>query len=106
VLLIPDVAFVSVKKAAVAPPTLFEIAPDLVVEVVSPTDRMTDVDEKVATYLAMGVSLVWVVLPRRQVVVEHTAAEPGITREYGNRDELNGGGILPGFRLPLSEIFD
>ena len=103
VLLIPDVAFT--RSSSEATPQIPEIAPDLVVEVVSPTDRMGDVDEKVAVYLASGVSIVWVVLPRRRVVKVHRAEEPGLAREFGVEDTLDGGDVLPGFRLPVAEIF-
>jgi Uma2 family endonuclease len=105
VLLIPDVAFVSASKAAEAPTAIFEISPDLVVEVVSPTDRLIDVDAKVRVYLSAGVSLVWVVLPGRRVVVVHSAAEPGLSREFGVGDVLDGGDVLPGLRLPVTDIF-
>jgi Uma2 family endonuclease len=103
-LLIPDVAFVRSSTMPEVTPRIPEVAPDLVVEVVSPTDRMSEVDEKVAVYLASGVSIVWVVLPRRKVVVVHSAAEPGVTRAFGVGDELDGGAVQ-GIGQALCENF-
>lgn len=106
ILLVPDVSFVSRAKLPEITPRVPEVVPDLVVEVVSPIDRMHDVAAKVALYQEFGVSLVWVVLPSRKVVWVFDSAEKGVSREYGVGDELDGGAILPGFRLPLAEIFD
>jgi Uma2 family endonuclease len=101
----PDVAFV---RADRVPPKdqrrrFAELAPDLVAEVVSPTDRAGEVNGKVAQWLDAGVRLVWVVDPENRVVVAH---EPGglahLLREDGL---LDGGDVLPGFRLPLAELF-
>src|SRR6266508_6524195 len=101
----PDVAFVRAHRL----PSLAEqdrvgrLAPDLVVEVVSPTDRMSDVLDKVADYLRAGVPLVWVVEPKRRVV---TVYRPDRSpRELGEDQELDGEEIVPGFRLAVADIF-
>lgn len=78
-------------------------APDIAVEVVSPSDRMADVNAKVAEYLAAGTSLVWVVEPGRKTVTAYNADRSARLLIEG--DELDGGDVLPGFKLPLSEIF-
>ena len=101
----PDAAFV---RADRLPPRAdrrgyLAVAPDLAVEVVSPYDRQPDVDDKVAFYLAHGVPLVWVAYPdRRQVAVHRPGAEP-VT--FGAGDVLDGGEVLPGFRLSVAEHF-
>jgi Uma2 family endonuclease len=80
-----------------------QFAPDLVVEVVSPSDRMTDVQAKVDDYLRAGVRLVWVVEPRARTVTAYVPGRP--PRVYGEADDLDGGDVLPEFRLPVAEIF-
>jgi Uma2 family endonuclease len=105
VLLAPDVAFVRAERlqADEEQSGFLELAPDLVVEIVSPSDRSNDVSDKVMEYLQAGVGLVWVVEPRRKLVnvylPDHTS------RILSGEDELDGGDVLPGFRLALSEIF-
>lgn len=101
----PDVAFVRAERV---PPRdqrrrFAVLAPDLVAEVVSPTDRAGEVNGKVAQWLDAGVRLVWVVDPENRVVVAH---EPGgVAHLLREGDELGGGDVLPGFRLPLAELF-
>ena len=103
--LAPDVAFVRAERLpSPAEQERFPpIAPDLAVEVVSPSDRMRDVNEKVELYLALGVPLVWVVHPRRRTVtVRRREQEPRVLREG---DVLDGEDVLPGFRLPVANVF-
>ncbi len=101
----PDAAFV---RADRLPPRAerrgyLDLVPDLVVEVVSPTDRQADVDDKVARYLAAGARLVWVTDPlRRSVRVHAPGREP---RELGEGEVLDGEDVIPGFRLPVADVF-
>ena len=82
---------------------LLRLAPDLVVEVISPSDRMDDVLAKVETWLAAGVRLLWLVDPdRRTVAVYEPGREP---RALGEGDELDGGEVLPDFRVAVAELF-
>ena len=82
----------------------YPIVPALVVEVVSPTDSYSDVDAKVDLYRADGVSLIWVVDPqRRKVAVYENGSEQPIFFHPGGT--LSGGDVLPGFALPVSDIF-
>ncbi len=79
-------------------------APDLAVEILSPSNRPAEVAEKVTEYLATGARAVWVLDPRKHLVTVHRpGADP---RVYRAGDELDGGEVLPGFRLPLSTLFD
>jgi Uma2 family endonuclease len=80
-------------------------APDLAVEVLSPDEGPAAVREKVAEYLAAGVALVWVVdtAPDRETVTVHRPGQPA--RVLGRGDLLTGEDVLPGFRLPLAELW-
>jgi len=101
----PDVGFVKTSRipASGRPVGFWEGAPDLAVEVVSPSDTITEVDEKVDDYLSNGTSMVWIVnFQRRTVTVHRANANPIILRE---KDFLDGFDLLPGFRCPVSEIF-
>ena len=81
-----------------------ELAPDLAVEIVSPSDRWTTVSDKVEAYLAAGVRPVWVFEPSRRAVRVYTPErERRLRADRG--DALDGGDVLPGLRLPLAELF-
>lgn len=100
-LLAPDLAFV--RREALPVPTpergFWEGAPDLAIEVVSPSDSASRLVRKVQGYLQAGVRLVWVIYPdERQVHVFGLELDVRIIREAG---ELDGGEVLPGFRLVL-----
>lgn len=78
-------------------------APDLAVEVISPGDTYTEVEEKVREYLDAGVKAVWVVNPRRKTVTVHLSlTEITILTE---QDVLDGGAVVPGFRCRVGDIF-
>ncbi len=79
------------------------IAPDLVVEVLSPHDLAYEIDEKVLDYLAAQVRLVWVINPESRVVRIHRVN--GTIHWLTERDHLDGEDVLPGFRYPVSQIF-
>ena len=102
----PDVAFVRRDRL----PSSDELAgfyagaPDLVVEVISPNDLYTDVDEKVAEWLEHGALLVFVVNPRRRTVTVRRPGQPA--RTLGMDDVLDGEDVVPGWRLPVRELFD
>lgn len=103
--LVPDVAFVRTDRL---PPEnlrskFYAGPPDLAVEIVSPSERTTQTHAKVMEYLRFGTSLVWVVdPPRRTVTVYHPDHSARILQ---SEDVLDGGDVLPGFRLPVAEIF-
>lgn len=106
VVLAPDAAFVRSDRL---PPRekwnrFLELAPDLVVEVVSPSDRWTEINDKVTEYLRRGVALVWIADPRLQQVTVYTSDQG--PRVFTIKDRLDGGEVLPDFRLPVAEIFE
>ena len=101
----PDIAFFSTERA---PPGervtgYAETPPDLVVEVASPSDRRTAVDDKARMWLGHGVRLVWVVHPDTRTVDVHRSGGPAVT--LGGSDALDGGDVLPGFACGLGAIF-
>lgn len=101
----PDVSFIA---AARIPPEGMpagfpRIAPDLAIEVVSPSNRAREIREKLRDYFEAGVRQVWVVYPRRRNVAVHLS--PSDVRVLGEDDELDGGDVVPGFRLPVAAIF-
>jgi Uma2 family endonuclease len=101
----PDVAFVRQERIAVTgiPQSYFPGAPDLAVEVVSPSDRMNEVDAKVDDWLSHGCQLVWVVNPRRRTIAIYRSVRD--TQVVGEADTLEAPDLLPGWRLIVAEIF-
>lgn len=100
---IPDAAFVSKARQAEPPDVAYNpIAPTLAVEVISPSDDRSELDEKVANYLAAGTH-VWVADPETQQIEVNTPGQPKVILTID--DSLDGGTILPDFMLPLKDIF-
>ena len=80
------------------------LSPDLAVEVLSLSDRMAETLAKVAMYLEAGTQLVWLVDPSAQTV---TVFRPDDTpTKLGSDDVLDGGDVLPGFIVTISEFFE
>lgn len=79
------------------------LAPDIAVEVRSPSNTMRELLAKADEYLAAGTSLVWIFDPQSKTVVVKT--KDGTTITLGIEDELDGGDVLPGFRLPIRLIY-
>jgi Uma2 family endonuclease len=100
----PDVGFVRTERVPPSPVRgFFPGAPDLAVEVLSPDDRPAPVLAKVHDWLAAGCVVVWVVDPEKQTASVYRSGEPALVR--GASDELTCDDLLPGFRLPVAEIF-
>lgn len=102
----PDAAFVAAER--LPPPgqrqRFLELAPDFVVEVVSPSDRAADVVEKALAWLSAGTSLVWVAYPALRLVVTYEAG--GDIAHVSGDGVLRGEPVLPGLALPVAELFD
>ena len=101
----PDIAFVRSERipASGIPKAYWRGAPDLAVEVVSPNDKLYEIDEKDDDFLAAGAQMVWVVYPkRRSVTVYRAGSEPQV---FTVNDTLNGADVVPGFKYPVSKIF-
>jgi Uma2 family endonuclease len=101
----PDVAFIRRERIPESgiPKKFWPGAPDLAVEVLSPGDTRTEVNEKVADWLEAGVRTVWVINPKQQSVSIYRPMTD-VTR-LSEADELDGGDVVPGFRCKVSEIF-
>ena len=98
-----DIAFLSSGSVpAVLPNQLLEVAPDLAVEVISPSNEAADIRLKIRQLLDAGTGLVWIVYPDLRIVDVHTRA--GATT-LNVADSLSGGDVLPGFEVPVREIF-
>ena len=98
-----DIAFLSSASVpAVLPDQLMDVAPDLAVEVVSPSNKVADMHRKIRQLLAAGTALVWIVHPETRTVEVHT--QSGATT-FEVDDTLSGGDVLPGFEIPVREIF-
>lgn len=100
----PDVAFVRADRVqGRLTGKYFPGSPDLAVEVVSPNDRASDVQDKVQDWLRHGTHLVWVVDPRTATV---TIYRPdGTANVLKANDTLEGENVLPGFAFPLVRLF-
>ncbi len=103
----PDVAFVSYPRwpeDSVPRSEAWDVVPDLAVEVISPTNLAEEIDDKITDYFAAGVRLVWVLFPGSgRLYVYHSPEQVTV---LDRSDELEGGDVLPGFRLPIATLFD
>ena len=100
----PDVAVVRVEKVPPGgfPEAYIPGAPDLAVEVVSPDDTASEVLEKVQDWLDAGSALVWAFYPVGPRLVVHRP--DGSSRTLGPEDEVDGGDVLPGFRMRVADL--
>lgn len=101
----PDVAFI--QKDRLPPrggkPGWVRVIPDLVAEVVSSGDRISEVDDKVRMWLDAGVRVVLVAWPDRRTIDVYRPGEP--MRTLRESDQLDDGDVVPGLALPLSQVF-
>ncbi len=100
-----DVAFISHKRLAqVQSKSFLDICPELIVEVMSPDDTWSEVHEKLEEYFTVGAKLIWVLDPRRQCLhVYRSLTDLDLLTE---KDTLTGGEVLPGFQVPVAELFE
>jgi Uma2 family endonuclease len=101
----PDVAFIAAARIPNGrlPTGFFAGSPDLAIEVLSPSDNPVDVQRKIRDYLEAGAHLVWIVAPQVRTV---TVYRPdGSARLLREPEALDGEDVLPGFRLPLRDLF-
>jgi Uma2 family endonuclease len=99
-----DLAYASAALVAATGPesAIFDGAPVLAVEILSPSDQVKDIAERIGIYLEVG-TVVWVVNPYlRTVSVHRKGAEP---ETFNATQELSGGPELPGFRVKVAEFF-
>lgn len=101
----PDVSFIARERVPTqgVPEGYWPFAPDLAVEVISPSDRFDDVLTKVQEYLRAGTRLFWIFHPRTRTVMVYRAN--GTVQLLRQQEELNGEDVLPGFHCQVREFF-
>lgn len=101
----PDIAFVRLERIKEEPRVKSYRfgAPDLAVEVTSPSDRVSEVEEKVKEWLEAGAAMVWLVSPKLKTVTVYRSLTDIAT--LTEKDTLDGGDVVPGFQIPVAEIF-
>jgi Uma2 family endonuclease len=103
---IPDISFVAWERLSgrrIPDGPLPDLVPDLAVEVLSEGNTAKEMERKLKDYFFAGVRLVWYVDPSRRTVQVYTA--PDQQTELGEGQTLEGGAVLPGFALPLEQLF-
>ena len=102
----PDVAFVSYGRwptPAIARESAWNVVPDLAIEVVSARNTRAELARKRREYFSAGVRLVWEINPRTRTVIEYAADDAGTPLPATGA--LDGGAVLPGFRVTLADLF-
>jgi Uma2 family endonuclease len=104
---LPDTCFISWdrlpgRRAPASP--ILDLAPDLAVEVLSAGNTKAEMERKLREYFEAGVRLVWLIDPKTRTVVVHTS--PKASTKLSAGETLDGGDVLPGFALPLAELFE
>ncbi len=102
----PDVSFTRKERVpgGKAPDTFGSIAPDLCVEIISPSEDKLDMARKVEEYFASGAEQVWHLFPETQTLAVYTS--PTVLASYTREQEIEGGSLLPGFRCRVEALFD
>jgi Uma2 family endonuclease len=102
---VPDVAYVSIERFVVEgePDSFWPFAPDVAIEVISPSDDYEAVLTKTMEYLSAGTRQVWLLSPTAQNVSVYRSRTDVRVFEIG--DEIDGGDVLPGFRCAVADFF-
>lgn len=102
----PDVSFVRANRLPPEGigPGFLKLAPDLAVEVLSPSESASELEEKLEDYRACGTPLLWVVDPVRRTVM--IVANDAPVRWLRESDRLDGGNVVPGFSCDVTELFE
>ena len=103
---VPDVAFIrweNLPGGHFPDEPIPDLYPDLAVEVLSKSNTRGEMKRKLKEYFLAGTTLVWIVDPRRRTVTVHTA--PDASTIATEADTLDGGTVMPGFKLPVQRLF-
>jgi Uma2 family endonuclease len=104
---LPDVSFITAERYRALPrprPAVPQLAPDLAVEVLSPSNTADEIEQKLKEYFESGTRLAWIIDPvPRTVAVYMSADSPPYT--VNESEEIDGGEVLPGFRVAVVEFF-
>jgi Uma2 family endonuclease len=98
-----DIVFISSQRRPMPSKGFLDVAPELVVEIMSPDDRWPAMREKLADYFFIGVDRVWVVEPRNRTVLVFSSTTD--VEEYEEGDTLRGEGALEGFAMQVADLF-
>jgi len=102
----PDVSFVAkdrLRGLKKLPKGFFQGAPDLAVEIISPSNTFDEIHTKIVEYFDSGSKLVWVIHPDEESVLVYHKPQPD--KLLQRSDSLDGETIIPGFTVPLAELF-
>ncbi len=101
----PDVAFVTEDRIGAwsGDGPFFEGAPDLAVEILSPSSGRDEIEAKLRDYFDAGARSVWIVDPQAERITVHRLDAP--PRRLTSSDGLDGGDVLPGFTVPVARVF-
>ncbi len=100
-----DILFISNRRMSRVKSTGYlDVAPELVVEIISPGDRWCDIVDKLDEYFSIGVQNVWLVDPRHKQVFVYTS--PTEATRFSGEQTITGGDVLPGFETRVLELFE
>lgn len=102
-LMIPDAAFILNQRLPSNLTGAVSVPPDLAVEVKSPSDSYRELRRKAEKYIALGTKVVWLVFPETEQIEVYIGTDKELI--LGIHDTLSGGDLLPGFSLPLRDVF-
>lgn len=103
---IPDVSFISwdqIPRGEFPAKPVPDLYPDLAVEVLSDSNTAAEIERKLAEYFEAGCRLAWIIDPKTKTADVYTS--PTDCRHLRAAQSLDGGDVLPGFKLPLKELF-
>jgi len=101
-----DVAYISNERLAQRQKKkgYLDIAPDLIVEIMSPDDNWSDVTQKMREYFSIGVKLIWIADPEAKTIYAHRSVTD--VREFKMGDTLTGDDVLTGFSVTVAALFE
>jgi Uma2 family endonuclease len=102
--LAPDASFIQSSRMPPRGTGFPELGPDLVFEVVSPSDLARDVNRKVQIYLSAGLQMVCVVWPDTREI--QVCTPDGTTRTFHENEQLDFGDVIPGYRVEVALLLD
>jgi Uma2 family endonuclease len=103
---LPDLSFVSRDRLPQRIDQNADFSPDLIVEVLSKGDDVSEIDKKILQYQRSGVRLIWVIHPVIQAIDVYRLQDGLKLQRLLIEDELDGEDVVPGFRLKISRLFD
>jgi Uma2 family endonuclease len=102
--LAPNISFVAKQRLSTLTDKYLDFAPDLAVEVISLNNNQVEIHEKIIAYFGGGTRMVWIVYPRSRAIYVYTSATE--VTILGVNDSLEGGAVLPGFKVDVAQIFE